>query len=107
MWWPAKTEAHLTVRVRIPAPLRSVTAGEAEISVGASSVADALGELETRFPDLRTRLRDEDGELRRFVNLYVNGEDIRFLAGLQTSLQTGDEMSIIPAVAGGCRGRQW
>jgi sulfur-carrier protein len=95
----------LTVRVRIPAPLRSVTAGEAEISVGGSSVADALGELETRFPDLRTRLRDDDGELRRFVNLYVNGEDIRFLAGLQTSLQTGDEMSIIPAVAGGS-GRQ-
>jgi molybdopterin synthase sulfur carrier subunit len=91
----------LSVRVRIPAPLRSVTAGEAEVSVEGTNVADALGQLETRFPDIRPRLRDEDGELRRFVNLYVNGEDIRFLAGLQTSLKTGDEMSIIPAVAGG------
>jgi molybdopterin synthase sulfur carrier subunit len=92
----------LSVRVRIPAPLRSVTAGESEVSVAGGSVAEALSQLEARFPDLTKRLRDEDGELRRFVNLYVNGEDIRFLAGLQTSLETGDEMSIIPAVAGGC-----
>ena len=91
----------MSVRVRIPAPLRSVTGGEAEVSVEGASVADALGSLESRFPDLRPRLRDEDGELRRFVNLYVNGEDIRFLGGLETSLNTGDEMSIIPAVAGG------
>jgi molybdopterin synthase sulfur carrier subunit len=91
----------LTVRVRIPAPLRSVTGGEAEVSVEGASVADALGHLEVRYPDLRARLRDENGELRRFVNLYVNGEDIRFLGGLETSLNSGDEMSIIPAVAGG------
>jgi molybdopterin synthase sulfur carrier subunit len=91
----------LSVRVRIPAPLRSVTAGEAEVTVEGGNVADALVALESRFPDIRTRLRGEDGELRRFVNLYVNGEDIRFLSGLQTSLNTGDEMSIIPAVAGG------
>jgi molybdopterin synthase sulfur carrier subunit len=64
-------------------------------------VADALSQLESRFPAIRLRLRDEAGDLRRFVNLYVNGEDIRFLSGLETALKTGDEMSIIPAVAGG------
>ena len=91
----------MSVRVRIPAPLRSVTAGEAEVSVDGASVEDALAQLEVRFPEIRRRLRDEAGELRRFVNLYVNGEDIRFLSGLSTTLKTGDEMSIIPAVAGG------
>jgi sulfur-carrier protein len=91
----------LSVRVRIPAPLRSVTNGQSEINVDGASVADALSQLEARFPAIGPRLRDESGELRRFVNLYVNGEDIRFLSGLQTSLKTGDEMSIIPAVAGG------
>jgi molybdopterin synthase sulfur carrier subunit len=78
-----------------------VTAGESEVTVEGGSVADALGALENRFPEIRLRLRDEGGELRRFVNLYVNGEDIRFLSGLETALKTGDEMSIIPAVAGG------
>jgi len=92
----------VSIRVRIPAPLRSITDGEAEVSVESSSVSAALGELEKRFPEIRTRLRDDVGELRRFVNLYVNGEDIRFLSGLETSLNAGDEMSIIPAVAGGC-----
>jgi molybdopterin synthase sulfur carrier subunit len=91
----------LSVLVRIPAPLRSVTAGESEVNVEGASVADALGELESRFPEVRTRLRDERGEIRPFVNFFVNGEDIRFLDGLQTSLKTGDEMSILPAVAGG------
>ena len=91
----------MSVHVRIPAPLRSLTAGESEVNVEGSSVADALESLESRFPEIRARLRDDEGELRRFVNLYVNGEDIRFLAGLQTALNSGDEMSIIPAVAGG------
>ena len=91
----------MSVRVRVPAPLRSVTQGEAELSVEGESVRAALSQLEARFPEIRSRLRDETGELRRFVNLYVNGEDIRFLSGLDTALKTGDEMSIIPAVAGG------
>jgi molybdopterin synthase sulfur carrier subunit len=91
----------VSVRVRIPAPLRAITGGAAEVNVEGSSVASALGELETQFPEIRTRLRDPEGELRRFVNLYVNGEDIRFLSGLDTALKSGDEMSIIPAVAGG------
>lgn len=92
----------MSVRVRIPAPLRSVTSGESEISVGASNVDGALVELEAKFPAIRQRLRDDAGAIRRFVNLYVNGEDVRFLQGLETSLKAGDEVSIIPAVAGGC-----
>ena len=92
----------MSVRVRIPAPLRSVTAGESEVSVGGESVDQVLTELESRFPAIRQRLRDDEGALRRFVNLYVNGEDVRFLQGLQTGLKSGDEVSIIPAVAGGC-----
>ncbi|MFN8632618.1 MAG: ubiquitin-like small modifier protein 1 [Chloroflexota bacterium] len=92
----------MSVRVRIPAPLRAITAGESEVSVGADSVDQVLNELESRFPAIRQRLRDEEGAIRRFVNLYVNGEDVRFLQGLQTGVKAGDEVSIIPAVAGGC-----
>lgn len=91
----------MSVRVRIPAPLRSVTSGQSEVSVGGASVNEALTELEVLFPEIRQRLRDDEGALRRFVNLYVNGEDVRFLNGLQTDLKAGDEVSIIPAVAGG------
>jgi len=91
----------MSVRVRIPAPLRSVTEGQSEVSIGATSVDQALVELEGRFPEIRQRLRDDGGALRRFVNLYVNGEDVRFLQGLETGLKEGDEVSIIPAVAGG------
>jgi molybdopterin synthase sulfur carrier subunit len=60
-----------------------------------------IEELESRYPAIRGRLRDDAGELRRFVNLYVNGEDVRFLTGLDTNLKSGDELSIVPAVAGG------
>ena len=91
----------MSVKVRIPAPLRQVTEGQAEVTVEPSNVGSVLGELETRFPQMKGRIRDEAGELRRFVNLYVNGEDIRFLDGLNTGLKAGDELSIIPAVAGG------
>ena len=91
----------MSVRIRIPAPLRSVTEGESELTVGGGNVGQVLGELEARFPQIRPRLRDDDGGLRRFVNLYVNGEDVRFHQGLDTHLKTGDEVSIVPAVAGG------
>jgi MoaD family protein len=87
--------------VRIPTPLRSATDGTAEVSSEASNVAGVISELETRYPAIRGRLRDESGALRRFVNLYVNGEDVRFKNGLDTSLSAGDELSIVPAVAGG------
>jgi sulfur-carrier protein len=91
----------MSVRVRIPTPLRSATDGAAELSLDAATVATVLLELETRFPAIRGRLRDEDGAVRRFVNLYVNGEDVRFKNGLETALNAGDELSIVPAVAGG------
>jgi len=91
----------MSVRVRIPTPLRSATDGTAEVSSDASDVAGVITELETRYPAIRGRLRDDSGALRRFVNLYVNGEDVRFKNGLDTSLTAGDELSIVPAVAGG------
>ena len=91
----------MSVRVRIPAPLRSITEGESEVSVGGQSVGQVLTALETRYPAIRQRLRDDEGGLRRFVNLYVNGEDVRFLQGLDTGVAAGDVVSIIPAVAGG------
>jgi len=91
----------VSVRVRIPTPLRAATEGEAELTSSASNVIGLLDELEARYPAIRGRLRDESGELRRFVNLYVNGEDVRFKNGLATSLAAGDELSIVPAVAGG------
>jgi MoaD family protein len=91
----------MAVRVRIPAPLRAATAGQAEVQVEGGDLATCLSQLESQFPAIRARLRDDEGGLRRFVNLYVNGEDVRFLQGLETRLQPGDELSIIPAVAGG------
>ena len=91
----------MSIRVRIPTPLRAATDGEAELTSSARNVAALIEELESRYPAIRGRLRDEAGELRRFVNLYVNGEDVRFKQGLETNLASGDELSIVPAVAGG------
>ena len=71
------------------------------IQLHAVTVSSAIDELESRFPAIRGRLRDESGAMRRFVNLYVNGEDVRFQHGLETALKAGDELSIVPAVAGG------
>jgi sulfur-carrier protein len=92
----------MSVKVRVPTPLRAVTGGLADVEAGASSVAACIEELETRFPGFSDRVLEETGEVRRFVNLFVNGEDIRFLSGLETSLKAGDELSIVPAMAGGC-----
>jgi sulfur-carrier protein len=91
----------MSVRVRIPTPLRTLTGGAAEVNVAGNSLAEAIVQLEAEYPGMEQRLKDESGELRRFVNLYVNGEDVRFLKGLDTALKTGDEVSIVPAVAGG------
>jgi len=91
----------MSVRVRIPTPLRQATDGASEVSLDASTVGAVIEDLESRYPGIRGRLRDDAGEMRRFVNLYVNGEDVRFREGLGTSLKAGDELSIVPAVAGG------
>jgi sulfur-carrier protein len=91
----------MPVTVKIPTQLRSVTAGEPETTVeGASTVGEVLDGLYERFDGLRERIA-EDGDLRRFVNVYVGGEDIRFLDGLETAVEDGDEVTILPAVAGG------
>ncbi len=89
------------IKVRIPTPLRPLTRGQGEIEAKASSIAEMIDNLNATHPGLKDRLCDEKGELRRFVNIYVNEEDIRFLKGKDTSLKDGDEVSIVPAIAGG------
>ena len=90
----------MSVTVKIPAQLRAVTDGEGEIEVDGETVGDALDAVFDEHDDLRERIT-EDGGLRRFVNVYVSGEDIRFRDGLETELSDGDEVTILPAVAGG------
>jgi MoaD family protein len=90
-----------SIRVRIPAALRSQTNEQSEVELEAENVRGVIDALDRQFPGIGARLRDDDGELRRFVNVYVNGEDVRFLDGLSTPIKQGDEVSIIPAVAGG------
>jgi molybdopterin synthase sulfur carrier subunit len=88
-------------KVRIPTPLRKLTNNEEVVEVSAATIGDAISELQTRYPGIKERLVDESGSVRRFVNVYVNEEDIRFLQNQQTKLNDGDEISIIPAIAGG------
>jgi molybdopterin synthase sulfur carrier subunit len=93
------------IKVRIPTPLRPLTKGQGEVQALAKSIAEMIDNLNASHPGIKDRLCDETGELRRFVNIYVNEEDIRFLKGKETSLKDGDEVSIVPAIAGGssCR----
>tara|TARA_Y100000589_G_scaffold86923_1_gene80963 strand:+ start:1215 stop:1490 length:276 start_codon:yes stop_codon:yes gene_type:complete len=91
----------MPIKVRIPTPLRKLTHDEEVVETAAESVSEAITDLETRYPGIKERLVDEAGEVRRFVNVYVNEEDIRFLDNASTPLKDGDEISIIPAIAGG------
>jgi molybdopterin synthase sulfur carrier subunit len=91
----------VSVKVRIPTPLRNMTGGVSEIGVEAGTVREMIDALETAHPGLRARLCEDTGEIRRFVNVFVGEEDIRFLQGLDTPLPEGQSVSIIPAVAGG------
>jgi molybdopterin synthase sulfur carrier subunit len=91
----------MATKVRIPTPLRKLTNNEEMVEVNAKNVGEAITELQSRYPGIQERLMDEKGEVRRFVNVYVNEEDIRFLKNQQTPLKDGDEISIIPAIAGG------
>lgn len=91
----------MPVLVRIPTPLRAITKGAGEVHAKGANVAELLEDLERQFPGLRERLVGDGGEVRRFVNFYVNDEDIRFLQGKDTALKDGDEVSIVPAIAGG------
>jgi len=96
------TEA-TTVTVRIPTPLRSATDGASTVEVEGTTVNDALRTLVDRYPDLKDNLYNEDDELRQFVNIYVGDDDIRFGDGVDTTLEAGDEVSIVPSIAGGRR----
>ncbi|MDA1273290.1 MAG: MoaD family protein [Verrucomicrobia bacterium] len=91
----------MPANVRIPTALRKLTSDEEVIEVSAGTVADVIAELQQRFPGIKERLLDEKGTVRRFVNVYVNEEDIRFLQDQETQIKDGDEISIIPAIAGG------
>lgn len=91
----------MAVLVRIPTPLRTLTKCAAEVQADASTVTDLIEVLERQFPGLKERLVEDGGQLRRFINIYINQEDIRFLQGATTSLKQGDEVSIVPAIAGG------
>jgi len=89
------------VQVRIPTPLRKLTGGAGEVTAEAADISGLIDVLDRTYPGLKERLCDEAGALRRFVNIYVNEDDIRFHKGLATAIKSGDEVSIVPAIAGG------
>jgi molybdopterin converting factor small subunit len=91
----------MPVRVLIPTPLQRLTQNQAEVMAAGSDIRELIGDLDAQFPGVKSRLCDEQGALRRFVNIYINDEDIRFLKGEATPLKDGDEVSIVPAIAGG------
>lgn len=91
----------MAVTVKIPPQLRAATGGEGSAQVDGATVGEVLGALYDRHGELRERVADDDGALRRFVNVYLDGEDVRFLAGLETAVKDGAELQILPAVAGG------
>ncbi len=91
----------MPVKVRVPTPLRRFTGGNDEVSVSGDSIRAVIAALEKNHPGIGERLLDDKGELRRFVNVYLNGDDIRFLSQLDSKVKDGDDISIVPAIAGG------
>ena len=91
----------MSVLVRIPTPLQKLVGDKAEVSIEATTLREAVAQLSAANPEFAARLLDDSGELRKFVNVYVNEEDVRFLQKLDTPLKSGDEVSIVPAIAGG------
>ena len=91
----------MSVSVRVPTILRPYTQGVSEVSAEGSTLTEVLDSLDSSYPGIKGRVLDESGELRRFVNVYVDDDDVRFADGLQTSIKDGGQVSIIPAVAGG------
>ena len=89
------------VQVRVPTPLRKHTAGADCVEADGATITALLADLDQRYPGIRDRILDADGKVKRFINLFVNGEDVRFLNHLETPLKAGDELSIVPAIAGG------
>lgn len=95
----------MSVQVIIPAPLRRLTGNKDEVSASGGNIKEVFQDLEKQYPGIWERLYGEDGSIRRFVNVYVNEEEIRFLNGEETKVKEGDRISIIPAIAGGSAGR--
>lgn len=93
----------MAIKVRIPTPLRKLTQDKDTVEAAGQTIQGVLENLEANYPGLKERLCDDRGELRRFVNIYLNDEDIRFSQGKETPVKDGDEISIIPAIAGGSR----
>jgi len=91
----------MSLKVVIPAPLRKHTAGAEIVEVEATNVQDVIDKLESRFPGIRASVCDDSGSLRRFINIYVDGEDVRFLENLKTPTRDGVEVAIVPAISGG------
>jgi sulfur-carrier protein len=91
----------MPAKVRIPTPLRRFTNGAEEVGVAGDTVGAVVSDLERQFAGIKERLCDDEGRVRRFVNIYLNGDDIRFLSNLETAVKDGDELSIVPAIAGG------
>ncbi len=91
----------MSVRVRVPTPLRKYTQGADEVNGDGANVKSLVDDLDKNYPGIKERICDESGKVRRFVNVYVNGDDIRFLQNLDTALKEGDNISIVPAIAGG------
>jgi molybdopterin synthase sulfur carrier subunit len=91
----------MPVTVRIPTPLRRFTGGAEEVNAAAGTVGSVVEDLERQYAGIKERLCDEEGRVRRFVNIYLNGDDIRFLSSLESPVKDGDELSIVPAIAGG------
>lgn len=94
----------MSVTVRIPTPLRKLTGNQSEIEIDGETVESLIGNMEASYPGIKDRLCDESGKVRRFINIYINEEDIRFLDGTDTAVKTGDRISIVPAIAGGLGG---
>ncbi len=90
----------MAIKVRIPTPLQKITSGKAEVECRAKNISELVEVLEKDFPGMKERL-SEGGKIRRFINIYVNEEDIRFLSKEETTLKDGDNISIVPAIAGG------
>jgi molybdopterin synthase sulfur carrier subunit len=91
----------MPITVQIPTPLRRLTGGAGKVTCSAANLTELLSTLDQQFPDLKPHLRDEGGEIRRFLNIYVNEEDIRFLGGGSYAFQDGDEVLLVPSIAGG------
>ncbi len=91
----------MSIKVRIPTPLRKITNGADEVAAEGGNVSEIIADLEKNYPGLKERICEPDGKLRRFVNIYLNDEDIRFKKNMETELKDADELSIIPAIAGG------